>query len=96
MEVAQQIDFIPRQTLDQLSEDVRLALLPAFDTEFNEIHDLPIELQRSEALEALGITEFYYGNYIDSVEHLEQSLSYTGTLERRGENRITFIKLLVS
>jgi t-SNARE complex subunit (syntaxin) len=90
-----QIDFIPKQSLDQLNEDVQLAMRTTFDADFNEIRDLPLDLQRAEALEALGISEFYYGVYNDALEHLEKSLSYANTLERRGQHRIIFIKLLV-
>jgi hypothetical protein len=91
-----QIDFIPKQSLDQLNEDVQLAMRTTFDADFNEIRDLPLDLQRAEALEALGISEFYYGVYNDALEHLEKSLSYANTLERRGQHRIIFIKLLVN
>lgn len=91
----QQIDFIPKQTLDQLTEELQLALRPAFDTDFNEIRDLPIEIQRAEASEALGIAQFYYGSFSEALDQLEQSLSYTNTLERRGSQRITYVKLLV-
>jgi hypothetical protein len=92
----QDLDFVPLESLEESIEELKVALKPVFDDECNEIHDFPLDLYRSEALESLGILQLYSGNYGEAVVHLQKSIGYDNTLDRRGSRRVTYTRLLVS
>lgn len=90
------VDFIPRSLLDDLQVKATDLLRPVFDDELNEVHETYLDIQRAEALEALGIVQFYSGDWSNAIRHLEKSISYTQIIERRGLKRVAMTQLMVS
>ena len=89
------VDFIPSALVEEYHIKVQELLKPVFDDELNEVHETYLDIQRAEALESLGIIQFFQGDWNNAIKHLDQSLSYVQVRERRGLKRIAMTQLLV-
>lgn len=54
------------------------------------------EIDYAEALESVGIVEFYNGEFDRSLMHLQKSLEFTNINKLRQQRRLSVIHLLVS
>jgi hypothetical protein len=77
--------FIPSQKYEEVEK-----LLAS-----TQLEDIP-EIDKAEALESMGIVEFYNGQWDRAAGHLQKSLDFTSVSRRRKPRRLAIINLLVS
>lgn len=80
-----ELDFVPRRKLIELKEKAE---------GFLKNENKP-ELEKAEALEALGVGEFFDGNYKKSIQHLNHSISLNIPISSRTLRRICMTKFIV-
>lgn len=100
--LADNIDFLPKTRLSELREYATKHVInppaPAPVFSYQSITAPPgiSNIEKAECLEALGIIEFYEGNWNQAEQYLHQSLNdYTHEQSRRLPRRLVYVKLLV-
>jgi hypothetical protein len=87
-----QIDFLPKRRIDDARLFVQKHISHVAPHEKQPISNI----EKAEALEALGILEFYEGHWSQSVHNLNDSLlNYSDVLSRRSVRRLAQMRLLV-
>lgn len=89
----EKIDFIPRYHLHSLEVKVSECLSDPWRIDQQLM--IP-EVEKADSLEALGVAQFFMGDYTAARDNLSLSLSFKASLTRRSRHRLVYATLLVS
>ncbi|RYY82743.1 hypothetical protein EON63_12725 [archaeon] len=77
--------FVPNRLID----DYRNQLKELLEEPEDVAEELKVpEIEKAEALEALGMSEFYQGDYQTAWKHLKESLAYQFSASVRSSRRV--------
>jgi hypothetical protein len=87
------INFIPSNSLQICRSKAEECLADPHSGDSN--FKIP-EIEKAEALEALGVSEYFEGDYQSSVQHLVASLKYKFSFDKRRPRRLCNTMIMVS
>ena len=82
----ERIDFLTSLKINEL--EAKVALTSSSKTEYTAV-------ERTEALESLGIAQYFNGDYFDALHNLEASISQK-YIKLKSKKRLALIQSLVS